>query len=274
MAKKINTELRDNITEYIRARLTEMQDEAVREKRIASNPAIASDKIIGAPTPALKRFAKSISEQAYLDFDTMMAVRAYLTTLPHRYLDEDVLHMLLLVHTRDFNKCMLYMDLFLPYVSSLEVVQQPLPTIFKDNQWILFPSARRWSWAEQPYACYYGIRLLRELYMQRWFYDRELDSVSRTVSTYDFVNDMAAAYMTDALIYHWDLAIKVIEDRRLTPEIHARTLQKVSRSRKLTAEQRKQVTSLKYDYYRPFPHWYQIDPVLPYKDWWWSATAE
>lgn len=272
MAKRINKDLRDNITEYIRTRLADLQDETVREKQAALNPSIAKDKIIGVPTPALKRLAKSISEQAYLDFDTIMAVRAYLTTLPHQYLDEDMLHMLLLAQIRDFNKCMWYMDLFLPYVKSRAVVDLPLPTIFKENQWILFPSARRWSWADQSLTSYYGIRLLRELYMDRWFYERELDSVAETVSADEAVIEMAARYMTDALTKHWDLAIKVLEERRMTEAIHNKTLELARRS-KLTKTQKAYVKSLEWEDKKVPKYDPGVLHVWQYGEWWWTAEA-
>lgn len=254
----------------IKERLTALGNEEYRNKLIEQNPQLSQETIIGVRVNDLTRYAKELAAQAEADFDRLMELRAYLTTLPHQYLDENNLHMILLSLIPDFQKCLWYMDMFLPHVNSCTTTDLQLPKIFGESHYILFPAARRWSWDPQPYTCRYGLRLLRELYMDKWFYDRELDSVARTESTYDFVNDMAAAYMVDALRYHWDLAIQVLEDRRLTPEIHALTLQKVAKTRRqFTADQKKYIKSLTWDYYRPFPHWYQIDPVLPSKEWWW-----
>ena len=72
-------------------------------------PTIPSDRFLGIKTPDLKTIAKSLdSEQK----------EAFLTSLPHTYVEEDIIHVQLLNEYKDLEKVRSALMAFLPYIQS------------------------------------------------------------------------------------------------------------------------------------------------------------
>ena len=74
--------------EEIVAELFRMQDKDYALMQTKIIPTVASDRIIGVRTPALRTFAKSLYKDSDID--------AFLSSVPHQYFDEDQLHAFIL----------------------------------------------------------------------------------------------------------------------------------------------------------------------------------
>lgn len=60
----------------------------------------------------------------------------------------------------------------------------------------------------------------------------------RSVSDEYYVNMMIAWYLATALARQWDTVIPYLEERRLSPWLHRKTIQKAVESYRITPEQK------------------------------------
>ena len=68
----------------IREDLINMQDKAYRDFHSRLVPTLPKEKIIGVRTPALRKYAKTLSANSDIDI--------FLSDLPHKYYEENNLH--------------------------------------------------------------------------------------------------------------------------------------------------------------------------------------
>ena len=79
----------------------------------------------------LRRIAKEIK-------GTEEAVN-FLSELPHRYYEENLVHFFLIAEIRDFDECVKAVETFLPYVDCWPVCDQSSPKVFARNHERLLP---------------------------------------------------------------------------------------------------------------------------------------
>ena len=135
----------------------------------------------------------------------------FLKQLPHTYYDENILHALLIAEIKDYDACMEAVEAFLPYI---------------DN------------WA----VC--------DGLLMRWFLDEDfqpgyLELPAAVRSEEYYVNMMTAWFFATALAKQWDAAIPYLEQNRLDPWTHNKTIQKARESYRITTEQKEYLKRLK-----------------------------
>ena len=90
-------EEREETMEEITKGLFALQDETYRKFHAKLMPEIEFERIIGVRTPALRRYAKEIAQEEYIE--------EFLEELPHRYYEENNLHgTLLTLRYRELNE--------------------------------------------------------------------------------------------------------------------------------------------------------------------------
>ena len=130
----------------------------------------------------------------------------FLEALPHTYFDENQLHAFILAERKNFAQCMDELTRFLPYV---------------DN------------WATCDH-----------------FLDEDFDLsypelVSKVRSEEYYINMMIAWYFATALAKQYEAVLPYIEESRLAPWTHNKTIQKAIESNRITAEQKAYLRGLK-----------------------------
>ena len=106
-------------------RLTEVRDEAYREFQVKLVPNIPPETILGVRTPQLRTIAKEVFESPDRE--------AFLSSLPHLYYEENLIHFFVLAMIRDFDACIQGVEAFLPYVDCWPVSDQATPKVFRKN---------------------------------------------------------------------------------------------------------------------------------------------
>ena len=92
-------------------------------------PTVNSKSIIGVRTPDLKKIAKEMID-AYNNTKSKWAekeVNTFLTELPHKYFDENQLHIFILSILKDYNTCIKRINEFLPYIDNWATCDQLSP---------------------------------------------------------------------------------------------------------------------------------------------------
>ena len=200
-------------------------------------PTVDPDRIIGVRTPALRKMAKQLAKQE----DT----KEFLDMLPHHYFEENQLHAFIISEERDFDRCIAGMEQFLPFIDNWATCDQTAPKAFKKHTDELLVYIRKWIASEHTYTVRYAIGMLMRLYLDEEFKPEYLDMVAAVRSEEYYVKMMVAWYFATALAKQYDAAIPFIEERKLEPWTHNKTIQKSVESYRIDAEKKAYLKLLK-----------------------------
>ena len=221
----------------ITKRLFELQDEKYADFQAKLTPGIPRESFIGVRVPEVRKLAKSY----YKDSESA----AFLQELPHQYYDENMLHGLVLSEMKDFEACVKAADAFLPYVDNWAVCDIMSPKVFKKHKEELLPVIKRWVAPDQVHTCRFGMEMLMSHYLDQDYKPEYLEIVADVHSEEYYVNMMIAWFFATALAKQWDTVIPYIEENRLEPWVHNKTIQKARESYRITPEQKEYLKGLK-----------------------------
>lgn len=115
-----------NVCNEIRKVLQENQDLKYRDFSAKLTPTIDKDLFIGVRVPKLRQIAKQ--------YKSHENIGDYLRCLPHKYVEENTLHALLISELKDYDDVIEKLDEFLPYVDNWATCDIMSPKIFKKNK--------------------------------------------------------------------------------------------------------------------------------------------
>ena len=110
----------------LQKQLFALQDPGYREFHARLIPGIPKEDIIGIRTPVLRKFAGKFAR------DHSQEAEAFLKELPHRYYEENNLHMLLVTKIEDYPECLRKVKEFLPYINNWATCDLPAPKCFEE----------------------------------------------------------------------------------------------------------------------------------------------
>ena len=210
----MNEALNSDLKERLFA-LRDEQYKAFQEKLI---PHIATQKIIGIRTPALRRFA--------LEFAKTPQASLFMANLPHDYYEENNLHALLIEKIKNFDRAVEELNRFLPYVDNWATCDMISPKIFAANREKLLPVVEQWLSSAHPYTVRFGIVMLMKHALDGEFSPHHLKAVSDIVSDEYYIQMAQAWYFAEALVKQYDQALPYLQNGRLTPFVHNKTISK------------------------------------------------
>lgn len=226
-----------NNKSQLQIRLFEMQDIKYGDFQAKLTPGIDRENIIGIRIPELRKFAKT-----YIKEDES---KVFLSTLPHKYYDEYMLHGLLISEVKDFDECVKLVDVFLPYVDNWAVCDIMSPKIFKKHTDELLIKIEEWMASTHTYTIRFGMEMLMRYYLDDKFQEKYLDMVASVQSVEYYVNMMIAWYFATALAKQWDSTVKYIENNVLDKWVHNKSIQKARESYRITGEQKEYLKGFK-----------------------------
>lgn len=221
----------------IQQKLFEFKDENYAAFQAKLIPTVDPESVIGVRVPVLRKFARQcIREAGYEEF---------LRELPHTYYDENMLHGLILSEIKDYERCVSLVDEFLPYVDNWAVCDIMSPKIFKKNKDKLLDKIDEWYRSKHTYTCRFGLEMLMTHFLDEDFQPEYLELAAKIRSEEYYVNMMIAWFLATALAKQWDAAISYIQEHRLDPWVHNKTIQKAVESYRITDEQKHYLRTLK-----------------------------
>ena len=221
----------------IRETLLSLQDGEFAAFQARLLPNIAPERIIGVRTPELRKLAKQLRGSSDGE--------AFLKALPHKFFEENNLHAFLLCETKDFKRCVQAVEEFLPYVDNWATCDQLRPKAFARNKQALLPHIRSWLDSDREYIRRFGIGMLMSHFLDEDFREEYLRWVSDIHSEEYYVNMMIAWYFATALAKQYEAALPFIENRRLDPWVHNKTIQKALESLRVSDERKIYLKTLK-----------------------------
>ena len=218
-------------------RLLSSADAQYKEFQSKLVPNISKDTVLGVRTPDLRRIAKEIK-------GTEEAVN-FLSELPHRYYEENLVHFFLIAMIRDFDRCIEAVETFLPYVDCWPVCDQSSPKVFSKEHGKLLPYIRKWLDSDHVYTVRFGIRMLMNEFLGEDFRPEYLEWVAAVKSDDYYVKMMVAWYFATALAKRYGESVVYIEEHRLEPWTHKKAIQKAVESYRVTDEHKDHLRSLR-----------------------------
>lgn len=214
----------------LQKQLFELQDLKYRDFHSKLMPETDKETVIGIRTPVLRKFAK--------EFARTSEAEAFLRQLPHRYYEENNLHMMLITGIKDYEKCMEEIQRFLPCIDNWATCDYPAPKCFARHKDQVLEEAKRWISSGETYVIRYGIGMLMRLFLDEDFSSEYLEMAAAVQSQEYYVNMMIAWYFATALAKQWDATVPYIEQHKLSDWVHRKTVQKAVESYRITPEQK------------------------------------
>lgn len=223
--------------ENLEKELFEMQDLKYRDFHSKLLPGIDKETIIGIRTPVLRKFTKEYAKTP--------GAELFMQELPHRYYEENNMHMMIASWIKDYEQCLAEVKRFLPYVNNWATCDLPAPKVFAKHKDELLPEIRRWIASDETYTIRYGISMLMTFYLDEDFRPEYLKMAADVESEEYYVNMMIAWYLATALAKQWDAAIPYLEEHKLPEWVHRKTIQKAIESYRITPEQKVYLKTLR-----------------------------
>ncbi len=225
------------ITEEIREELFRLRDTEYRDFQVRLIPSVEPDQVIGVRTPALRKYARQLAKREDAE--------AFLRDLPHRFFDENQLHAFMISEIKDYEACLEEVERFLPYVDNWATCDQLSPRVFKRNRQELIREIRNWIDSDRTYTVRFGLGMLMSHFLDEDFDPAFLDLAAGVRSEEYYIRMMIAWYFATALAKQYVAALPYIENRRLEPWTHNRTIQKAVESFRVSPEQKDYLRSLR-----------------------------
>ena len=221
----------------IRKELFSLQDEKYREFQCRLLPTVDGESIIGVRTPQLRSLAKHLQKQG--------KSREFLNVLPHKYFDENQIHVFLISEIKDFDKCIDEVHRFLPFVDNWATCDQLSPKVFKKQKQKLLPEVLTWIRSDKAYTIRFGIKMLMEHFLDEDFDTAYPEMVSEIQNDDYYVKMMVAWYFATALAKQYKATLPFIEKHLPDKRTHNKAIQKAVESLRITVEQKEYLKTLK-----------------------------
>ena len=221
----------------IRERLFALGDERYARFQSALIPNIPKETVIGVRMPMMRKLAKEIAGAEEM--------RAFLAELPHAYYDENILHSVLLSQMKDYDTCMEAVEAFLPHIDNWAVCDCLSPKAFAGHKPELLENIREWAKSEHVYTCRFGLEMLMTHFLDDDFKPEYLELPTDVKLEDYYAKMMVAWFFATALAKQWDAAVVYLQQNRLEPWTHNKTIQKARESYRITAGQKEYLKTLK-----------------------------
>lgn len=202
-------------------------------------PTLPREKFIGIRSPEFKKIIKEVHAQAEEEIESFM------NTLPHQFQEENTLQVILICEMKDYEKCLVALEQFLPYVDNWAISDGINPKVFNKNHDKIITKIPEWLEDEKPYTKRVAMLFLMKYFLTEDFKPEYLTWVAKIRSEEYYVNMMTAWLFAEALTKQWDATIEFIKTPQLDPWTHNKTIQKARESFRITAEQKEYLKSLK-----------------------------
>ncbi len=211
-------------------RLFNLRDEKYRDFHSSLMPTVDYEKIIGVRVPDVRRLAKEILKEGKDE--------AFISDLPHTFYEENNLHAFIIAEIRDFGLLIEELERFLPFDDNWATCDGLRPKIFENNKDKLLPYIKKWMNSEHEFTVRFAVEMLMVHYLDDAFDIEYPLLVARLESDKYYINMMQAWYFATALSKKWDEIIPFIEENKLTPEVHNKTVRKAVESFRISPEQK------------------------------------
>lgn len=228
-----------SFTEEIRERLFSMQDKEYRDFHSALIPNVDKETIIGVRVPDLRKYAKKLSAHSRIE--------EFLSELPHKYYDENNVHIFVVEQIKDYEECLRQVKRFLPYVDNWSTCDMWAPKVFEKHTEELLPQIKEWIAAKEVYTIRFGLGMLMRYYLGNRFQPEYLELAASVKSEEYYVKMMVAWFFATALAKQYKAALPYLQEKRLSAWVHNKTIQKACESCRIAPDRKDEMRTLRVE---------------------------
>ena len=227
-----NTKDYQNFTTY----LYTLKDEKYKNfhQKLLKNENI---KLIGIRTPLLKKLAKEISINPN-----------YYINNNHNTYEEILIHGLTLGYLKiEFKELLNLLDKFIPYIDNWATCDLTISNLkqFKKNQMEGFKYIKKCVKNKNIWKQRVGIVLINSYYINDK-YIKEIIKLLQELKTDEYYVQMAIAWtLSTCYIKYPNITINILKEKKLSPIIHNKTIQKIIESTRIDKEIKEKLKQLK-----------------------------
>ena len=243
-------------------RLLAEQDLKYRDFHASLLPNIDKKSIIGVRVPTMRKIAKEFVDSAKDAKGSAKIVPkdvvSFLDKLPHKYFEENQVHLFVVERIKDREECLRRIEQFLPYIDNWAVCDGKSPKALLKDEAQFLERIQAWLKSNHPYTVRFGVNMLMNYFLDERFDKRFLkwvadideslfndDGRAECPTDRYYVQMEIAWYFATALAKQWDAAFPYIKGRKFSAWTHAKTIQKACESYRITAEQKDILRKLK-----------------------------
>ena len=220
----------------LREILLRHQDTAYADFTARLIPGVPREKFIGIRTPEYKKIIREIADDP--------VIPEFLAALPHELYEENCLHATLINAMKDYGACVAELERFMPYIDNWAVNDMISPACFRKHHAELAGKVREWIASPATYTRRCGMRIMLANFLDGDFRPEYLDLPADLRSDEYYVNVMTAWLFAEALAKQWDAAVPYLENRRLDPWTHNKTIRKACESFRVPDERKAYLRTL------------------------------
>lgn len=213
-------------------------DEKYKEFQSGLIPGV--DNILGIRAPIVKNIAKMYAKTC--------DGSEFLSTLPHTYYDENMLHGYMLGFLKsDTDTLKAYIMDFLPYVDNWAVCDSMVSNLknFFKNHEDAYGFIKEMASDTREYHIRFALVSMLCYYLDGEYID-EILHITCNINDERYYVKMAQAWLISvALVKCYDKTVKILEDNILSPWVHNKSIQKARESFRLDGEKKSYLASLK-----------------------------
>lgn len=222
--------------EDIRNRLMDLKDEEYKAFNSKLIPNVDESLVIGVRVPALRKLEKELRTED---------LGNWLSDLPHKYLEENTLHGIVISNMKSQEECLLRLEEFLPYIDNWASCDIMNPKVLAKDKERFLACIKSWIKSEHLYTSRFGMEMLMSYFLDDDFKEEYLELPASVKSEEYYLNMMIAWFFATALAKQWESAITYLEDNRLSKWTHNKTIQKAIESYRISPEQKEYLRGLK-----------------------------
>ncbi|MBF1155534.1 MAG: DNA alkylation repair protein [[Eubacterium] sulci] len=222
--------------EDIRNRLMDLKDEEYKAFNSKLIPNVDESLVIGVRVPALRKLEKELRTEDLGD---------WLSDLPHKYLEENTLHGIVISNMKSQEDCLFILEEFLPYIDNWATCDIINPKVLAKDKDGFLSCIKSWIRLEHLYTSRFGMEMLMSYFLDDEFKEEYLELPASVKSEEYYLNMMIAWFFATALAKQWDSAIVYLENNRLSKWTHNKTIQKAIESYRISPEQKEYLRGLK-----------------------------
>lgn len=211
----------------LQKKLFELQDLPYRDFMSVWIPNIEKEKIIWVRIPILRKFFKENLE--LLD-------EKFLSDLPHKYHEENLLHIYFLNSLKDFAEAFVLTEKFLPFLDNWAVTDAFNPKSFQKNKEKIFEKIFPWLDREEVYAKRICIYFLMKNFLGENFKKEILEKISKIKSEDYYLDMIISWFFAESLAQNYDETIDFIKSKKFSKSIQNKIISKARDSRKINIE--------------------------------------
>lgn len=210
--------------------LKKLEDSKYKEFEAKLIPNIRKEEIIGVRVPQIRNLSKIIPKEDKIKF---------INDIPHKYHEENLLNAIIINGIKDYDKCIIKVNEFIPYINNWSVCDTLNPKVFKKNKDKLILEVDNWIKSEKTYIQRFALLMIMRNFLDDDFKKEYLD-YPIIIENDDYYIKMAKAWFyCEALIKKWDFAIKYIEERKLDKWVLNKAIQKSIESFRISDDKKR-----------------------------------